>query len=470
MKERLRTGLLPILLALSTPASAAMAGGSYALGIGDQVQLKVYDWRSAVGDVREWTALTGKFTIGADGDLSLPLIGTLPAAGNTLDQLSENIAARLQQTVGLASRPQVAAEVAKYRPFYILGAVNKPGEYPFRPGMTVLQAVSIGGGLFRLSDPSLLFGRGLLTTAGELRVLQIEHSGLLARRARLQAELADANELRFPPQLLAQQKDANIAQAIAQEQATFTAHRDAVKSQTEALNRLKELLNSEVSSLQQKMAKMDQELTLLKQELTSTTSLVQRGLAAAPREFNLRQTELETETRRLDLDTAVLRAREDIGKADQSIIELRNKTRNENLAELAQVESKLAQTAARIRTNQMLMAQDGAAPDAEGMLGDDLGAPSYTIIRRDGAEAHEIAATENTEVQPGDTVQVKRPMPTSPAPVAELGQPSPEAPLPNETAAATSPLPRAQNLPPAGGSAAPGPTKAPSATKGSSRR
>ena len=302
------------------------------LGIGDEIQLKVYEWRSAVGDVHEWAALNGKFGVGADGNVSLPLIGAVPAAGRTPEQVADAVAARLQQTVGLAARPQTSLEITKYRPFYILGSVDHPGEYPYRPGMTVLQAVSIAGGLYRMTDPSLLLGqRGTVATVGDLRVLQIEYAGLLARRARLQAELDSGAKIAFPAEL--QQQDASIARLIAQEQTMFAARRDALRSETDALNQLKNLLNGEVTSLQAKIKNLDQELSLLKQELASTSSLVQRGLAAAPREFTLRQSELQTEGRRLDLDAAVLRAREDIGKADQALIQLRNKRYDETLTE-----------------------------------------------------------------------------------------------------------------------------------------
>jgi polysaccharide biosynthesis/export protein ExoF len=88
------------------------------------------------------------------------------------------------------------------------------------------------------------------------------------------------------------------------EQALFTAHRAAFRSEIDALNQLKSLLNGEVGSLADRTKNLDQALALLKQELSNTTSLVQRDLAIAPREYELRQTELETQGRRLDLDTA----------------------------------------------------------------------------------------------------------------------------------------------------------------------
>jgi hypothetical protein len=161
---------------------------------------------------------------------------------------------------------------------------------------------------------------------------------------------------------------------------------------------------------------MDKELALLKQELSNTSSLVKQGLAVAPREFSLRQTEIEAQGRRLDVDTAILRAREDVGKADQAMIELRNKTRGETLTELAQVESKLTETAARIKTNAAIVGTDREiiGPGMAALSEEQTAAPQYVIRRKSGDEMQQIAANETSSVQPGDTVEVKRPRPTLP--------------------------------------------------------
>src|ERR1700759_3483014 len=77
--------------------------------------------------------------------VDLPLLGLVPAAGCTTDALAAAIASGLVAKK-LILNPSVAVEVSTYRPFYILGEVNTPGQYPFRPDMTVLTAVSIAGG------------------------------------------------------------------------------------------------------------------------------------------------------------------------------------------------------------------------------------------------------------------------------------------------------------------------------------
>jgi hypothetical protein len=268
--------------------------------------------------------------------------------------------------------------------------------------LTVLQAISIAAGRYRVNDPTLL-----LTTAGDLRVYRLQYTQLLARRARLQAELDDANAITFPPELLRQQNDPQVAQVIQREQSMFAAQRDAVTSEVNALNQLKSLLNGEVSSLQDKMKNIDQELTLMKTELSNTTNLVQQGLAIAPREYQLRETELETEGRRMDLDTAALRAKEDIGKADQSLIELRNKTRDQNQAELSDTEQKLSETAARIATGTTIVgAERGMAQGSNSAAEAEDTPVTCIIVRTKDGKPTQIDGDETTKVEPGDTIKI----------------------------------------------------------------
>ena len=376
-------------------------GPSDQLESGDQVRIKIFEWRSSVGDVHEWTALNGDYRIGADGTVSLPLLGGLKAAGITAEELSDTISTRLLTSLGLTIRPQASVEIVQYRPFFILGDVGKPGEYPFTPGLTVLQAISIAGGKYRVNDPALVF-----STVGELKVLRLQYSGLIARRARLQAELDGAPSISFPSELLNQQNDPNVAQLIEREQSMFDSQRDALHSQLDALSQLKSLLNGEVGSLQAKMKIVDQELGLMKQELSSTTTLVQKGLAIAPREYSQRETEIDTEGRRLDLDTAALRAKEDIGKAEQAMIELSNKARGDIQTQLADVEQKIPETVARINSSMMIMDRETNPADAR--IGAQQTRVMCLILRPAGGGVSEIEGNETTPIKPGDTIKVLR--------------------------------------------------------------
>ena len=109
--------------------------GGYRVAAGDKLRVTVFDEPS----------LTGEYLIGVGGDLSLPLIAVIPAGGSTVQDISAVIADKLK-TGGYVLLPKVAVEIVQHRPFYILGEVNKPGEYPFSGDLTFDQAVARAGG------------------------------------------------------------------------------------------------------------------------------------------------------------------------------------------------------------------------------------------------------------------------------------------------------------------------------------
>lgn len=117
------------------PSLPASPPGPYRLGPGDEIDLRIYDQPQ----------LSGKYLVDDSGFIDLPLLGLVRAGGLGTDRLGRKIADALQQRKFIL-HPSVALEVSHYRPFYILGEVNRPGPYPYRPGMTVLTAVSIAGG------------------------------------------------------------------------------------------------------------------------------------------------------------------------------------------------------------------------------------------------------------------------------------------------------------------------------------
>jgi len=107
---------------------------SYHLDAGDKLRVVVYGQEG----------LTNSYAIDAGGSITMPLIGAVPARGRTTAGLAGEIAARLRN--GYIREPSVAVEIESYRPFFILGEVTAPGQYPYVPNMTVESAVAIAGG------------------------------------------------------------------------------------------------------------------------------------------------------------------------------------------------------------------------------------------------------------------------------------------------------------------------------------
>jgi hypothetical protein len=106
----------------------------YTLDSGDRLRIVVFGQEG----------LTNSYVLDASGQIHMPLIGAVAARGLTTDQLSERIAEMLRQ--GFIREPHVAVEIEGYRPFFILGEVTQPGQYPYVANMTVETAVAIAGG------------------------------------------------------------------------------------------------------------------------------------------------------------------------------------------------------------------------------------------------------------------------------------------------------------------------------------
>lgn len=133
------------------PAYAANPGAranpDYVLGPGDRVKLTVFGEPD----------LSGDYSIDGMGSLSMPLIGQVRAAGYTATQLEQTIGGALAQ--GYLKSPRVSVEVSTYRPFYIIGAVNRPGQYPYVDHMNALNAIALAGGFTPTAVESVVFVR-----------------------------------------------------------------------------------------------------------------------------------------------------------------------------------------------------------------------------------------------------------------------------------------------------------------------
>jgi|JI10StandDraft_1071094.scaffolds.fasta_scaffold66833_3 protein involved in polysaccharide export with SLBB domain len=112
----------------------------YRLGNGDEVRVIVFGENE----------LSGTFKVDGSGFIALPLVGNMDVKGKTLREFEEALSAKLKE--GYMTEPKVSAEVANFRPFYILGEVQQPGTYPFTSGLTVQNAVATARGYTYRAD------------------------------------------------------------------------------------------------------------------------------------------------------------------------------------------------------------------------------------------------------------------------------------------------------------------------------
>lgn len=402
--------ILGVIATLLFPGPAPAA--DYGLGPQDRVRLKVYEWRASRDVIFEWTALNDEFIVGADGSLSLPFVGTIAVEDLTPDVVGGLIGERLVERMGLGRAPDVSVEVVQFRPFYITGDVVAPGEFPYRPGMSVLQAVSIAGGLRTRRDSLGRIEREVIAAQGEVSLLSLSHMGLLARRARLLAEINDAEAIAFPASLTDRDETGFGRILMQQEQAVFAARSQGLTTQLRALTELRSFLERETDSLQQQLGFLDRQIESVRQELGSVTTLVEQGLAVAPRQLALERSLLQVQSDRLAAETAMLRVRQEGSRTDISILQLKGTRRSEVADLLRETEVALSEIGRRTDTALLLLREsETAGPRMLAMRKEaDRADPTYTIVRPVDDRTIELAAAESTQVEPGDTVKVEVPL------------------------------------------------------------
>lgn len=140
-----------------SPTAAASDPSAYRLGANDKVRVIVF------GEDQ----LSGEYQVDSTGSVALPLVGEISAAGKSPREFEE--AVRTAYANGYVRDPKISIEVLDFRPYYILGEVKKPGEYPYRTGLTVISAIAAAEGYtYRANTAAVLIDRP--GQAGQLKV------------------------------------------------------------------------------------------------------------------------------------------------------------------------------------------------------------------------------------------------------------------------------------------------------------
>lgn len=389
-----------VALLLSGAMQAAAAETGYRLGPEDKIRLKVYEWRASQDEVFGWEALNDEYALGATGELSLPLVGPISAAGITRDELASLIAERLASRMGLGRRPTVAVEIVEYRPFYIVGPVEEPGAYPYRPALTLLKALSLAGGLKTGTGDST---RAVIAGIGDIDVLTLQRDAAVARLARLQAELAGAATFEAPPELARRASEAAVTRLLDQERSIFAARQDAFRTRMAALEQLRANLETEVPAQEGLLEAVKSQGDSLRDEVATIGSVV---TGREVREMEREITKLDGE--RLLAETSLLRAKQEVSRAEVSIIELRTQRQQDLAGEIRDTQAQLDQVERRMEAATLLV--EDASADIP--LGGTTGMPRlravFSIVRTgpDGVPI-KLAAEETTPIEPGDAIKVE---------------------------------------------------------------
>ena len=245
-----------------------------------------------------------------DGVISLPMIGNIDAVGLRLNDLAKEISDRLQRRYEGAERILAAIEIAQYRPFAILGDVQKPGQYPYRPGLTVLEAISIAGGYYRPELGLLRLGRDVALATGDINTQNVKLNWLIAREARLSAVLDGREDIPLPPELVKLKDDPAVSRIMKNEQAALALENETRRSDRAALERINLLYQNEIGSLRGQVQALSEEKESIGTQLNQLRSMAARGLALSPTVFALERSFAQVSNEQMSAETAIVSARE----------------------------------------------------------------------------------------------------------------------------------------------------------------
>lgn len=394
------------LVAVGLTFSVTEAKSEYLVNIGDVLDVAV----AGVPELRHRAAVQ------MDGNVSLPLVGTLPVAGLPLPQIRAEIGAALarkvfrqrtsdgRETVVVIDADEVTTVIAEYKPIYVNGDVSKPGEYPYRPSITARQLVAVAGGYDimrnRMNNPYLESA----DLRSEYASLWTELAKEQARMWRIKTELGEGAQISSGALM-----DAPLARS---------AISDIVNAETEYLKTKQSDYQQEKTYLQHGIRQGDDEVRVLSEQqkkdeeglqadlddLQKTTELFGKGSLISPRVTDARRAVLLSSTRKLQTSAQLLQVKKQQDEFVRKLAKLDDQRRLDLLRELQdtsvklnQIREKLQSVGEKLQYTAMVRSQlvRGAGNNAQ-----------IAIVRKGDKGPERIIASEDTELQPGDAVEV----------------------------------------------------------------
>ncbi|NOJ47561.1 polysaccharide biosynthesis/export family protein [Bradyrhizobium archetypum] len=401
-KERGAALIFASLVCFAMPAMA-----EYRLDVGDVIEISVL----GVPELRQ------RVPVQLDGSISYPLLGSFAVSGLSPSEVRAKIQAILptkvfrqrasdgRESVAVIEPDQVTVGVVEYRPIYVNGDVSKPGEQTYRPRMTVRQAVALSGGYeimrFRTSSNPFLESSDFRS---EYESLWTEFAKEQAHVWRLRTELGNTDN---PDQLVL--REAPIAPSVLLQIAHLEDEK--LKSRQREYDREKAFLQSaikqsdtQIAVLSDQLQQEEQGVKEDSQDLQRITELLGKGAVTAPRLTDARRALLLSSTRKLQTTAQLMfqrRQRQDTARQlerldDQRKVTLLNELQDAGV-KINQIRARLQGVAEKIQYTALVRSQFVRGSGEK---------PEIAVVRSGPTGRERLIAEEDTELQPGDVVEV----------------------------------------------------------------
>ncbi|MGD9478689.1 UNVERIFIED_ORG: polysaccharide export protein (plasmid) [Roseateles sp. XES5] len=379
-----------LLVAVSiTPASAQ--NQDYRVAGGDVLRVTVY------GD----PGLSGSFPIGTDGTIGYPLLGNVAVAGKGIDEVRQTIDAGLREHIANLS---VAVVVEAYAPVFIVGEVQKPGRYEFRPGMIALELFALGGGQKEVLAQGDNAGMRLAGLRQDYADLGVQLLGQDVKRVRLEAELNGKPFTYLPSEEIGTPDPRIVRQVVEAERTLFELRRATLDAEMRSLEQQRVGYVDEIDTLQKSGKLRDGELTLLDEDVKLAQSMVERGLTSKT-QLRDKQREISATNRdMLEFGSFLARARQNLTVIDGRLSSLRGQRRGDVATELREVNIDILRLRRKLTYSLQAMVEAGIA--VEKRDGTQQTALRFSAVRMVGDTYREVAVGQTDPVQAGDILRV----------------------------------------------------------------
>jgi polysaccharide export outer membrane protein len=398
-------------------------------------EARAAEYRLQAGDVLEFSVigipeLQKRIVINIDGVASFTLLDDIHATGLTLAQLRQQVQALLPQRtfryrmldgregLALIKGEEVLIDIAEYRPVYVKGDVAKPGELKYRPGMTLDQAIALAGGveLSRISMGNpLVLGADLRAEHEALTVEVARHD---ARLWRLQNELKGKTELVLndaPPTVdgytssvetsfVPMPSRADLTEARKLEIDQFKVRRDDLAKERDFFTRAIKKAERHRQLLEAQQKREAEAVELDTKELETMVELQKKGTVSVPRITESRRAVLLSVTRVLQTNVQLAQVTREQESAGRGLEKLDDQRRMEILKEISDTNLLANRARARLEAVRSNLTYTMAAKSY--LAGASGPKPEFFINRKDETGRSRFAAQEQTELLPGDVVEV----------------------------------------------------------------
>lgn len=355
-----------------------------------------------------YSELTGEYRINPDNTISVPGLGRISVLGRTPAELEAILAERATKVTGREAF--ITLEVAEYKPVFVSGYVTRPGSIPWKPGMSVLHAVTLMGGVFRATQENA--GGVVIGADNEIVRLKRATSELkrtFATIARLEAERTEKNDIVIPDRLVALVGKVEAERLIGEQNTALVSRRSGLAAQMAALERAKVLAAQEYDGLKSQSARIKDMLNVRREYKQKIEGLQAKGIVRADRGMEETAKVGDLEDRMTIVSVGMARVQGMIAGLDRDVINLRQERiagidteilKLDREVALLELEIDGARTAYRKIT--------GTSPPVT--LGDKeptkVSVLEYEIVRWSGGKQVSMKAEELAPLRPGDVLVV----------------------------------------------------------------